>query len=167
MITKRKDINIDHSITDGIYQPMFVSNATAPDPLQITFQRLWFTNTRKWVLKNVFKQLRYAFHNSLIACRLPICQILFGFRHQLYFHKSSSLMTRPRPSSISFWPWRKISTIAGEDMIYSVSSIACFCAVNFLRYLTAFFISPSSSAMMLSSRNNSAFSCNVVITSIL
>jgi len=83
------------------------------------------------------------------------------------FHKSSSLMTRPRPSSISFWPWRIISTIAGEDMIYSVSSIACFCAVSFLRYLTAFFISPSSSAMILSSWNNSAFSCNAVITYII
>ena len=66
---------------------------------------------------------------------------------------SSSVTTRPRPFLMSSSPWRRISTIFGEDIIYSVSSIVCFWAVIFLRALMAFFIMPSSSEMMLSSRN--------------
>ncbi len=164
MIAQRKNIYVNHTITDGVHQSVLISNATAPNTLQVTFQRFWFANPCKWVLKNIFKQLRDTFHYTFVACSLPVLQVFFSPGHELYFHKSSSLMTRPRPSSISFWPWRIISTIAGEDMIYSVSSIACFWAVNFLRYFTVFFIRPSSWAMMLNSWNSSAFNSDVIIS---
>ncbi len=160
----RKNIYVHHTITNGVHQSVLISNAAAPYTLHVTFQRLWFANPCKWVLKNIFKQLRYTFHYTFVACCFPVRQVFFSLGHELYFHISSSLMTRPRPSSISFWPWRIISTIAGEDMIYSVSSIAFFWAVSFLRYLTAFFMRPSSSAMMLNSRNSSAFNSNAVIS---
>ena len=165
MKTHRKDIYIYHAITDGIHQTVFIGNTTAPDTMQVAFQWLRFSNASERMLKNVFQQFCNALHDAFIASCLPIGQVFFSFRHEFYFHISSSLMTRPRPSSMSFSPWRMILTISGEDMIYSVSSIACFFADNFLRYLTAFFIKFSSSAMMLSSRNNSAFNCNAVITS--
>lgn len=165
METHRKHIYINHPITDRIHETVFVSNSAAPYTMQVAFQRLWLANASKRVLKNIVKQFCYALHNALIACCFPICQVFVGPGHELYFHISSNLTTRPRPSSMSFCPWRIILTISGEDIMYSVSSIACFWAVNFLRYLTAFFMRFSSSAITLNSRNNSAFSCNVVILS--
>ena len=84
-------------------------------------------------------------------------------RRKSYLHRSSIFTTLPRPFLMSSSPWRRISAMVGEDMRYSVSSIACFLAESFLRYFTAFCIRLSSSAMMLSSRNNSALSCSAVI----
>lgn len=46
---------------------MFVSNVAAPYTLQITFQKLWLANSSKGVLKNIFQQLCYTFHNTLVA----------------------------------------------------------------------------------------------------
>lgn len=167
MKTQREYIDINHSAADRIHQTVLIGNAAAPKAMLFTLQRLWLADSCKRMFKNVCKQSRNSLHDSLVASTLPISQILVRFGKKLYFHKSSSLTVRPRPSSISFCPWRMTSAIAGEDIKYSVSSIACFLAVNFLRYFTAFFIRFSSSAMMLNSRNNSAFSSNAVISSLL
>lgn len=164
MEAQRKNIDIYHSVTDRIYQPMLVSNTAAPQAMLFTLQRFGLTNSREGMFEYVSKQLRYSLHDTYVTSCFPICQIFFGSGHKLYFHISSSFITRPRPFLISSCPCRIISAIAGEDMRYSVSSIAFFWAVSFLRYLTAFFIRPSSSAIILSSRNNSAFSSIAVIT---
>lgn len=163
METQRKHKDVNHAIAYGINQAMFIGDAAAPKAMQLSLQRLWFPNSRKGMLKDVSKQLCDAPHDALITYTFPICQVFFGLGHQLYFHRSSIFTTLPRPFLISSWPWRRISTMVGEDMRYSVSSIACFLAESFLRYFTAFCIKPSSSAMMLSSRNNSALSCSAVI----
>ena len=162
MVTQRDYINIYSSTVDRVHQAVFISDA--PTPFAICpFQSLGFTDTRKRMHLNVFKQIPDTFQNACIACSLPIFKVGIGLRKKYYFHISSNVTTRPRPFLMSSSPCCKISTIAGEDMIYSVSSIVCFLADNFLRYLTAFFISPSSSAMILSSRNNSAFNSIAVI----
>ena len=106
MKTHRKDIYIYHAITDGIHQTVFIGNTTAPDTMQVAFQWLRSSNASERMLKNVFQQFCNALHDAFIASCLPIGQVFFSFRHEFYFHISSSLMTRPRPSSMSFSPWR-------------------------------------------------------------
>ena len=164
MVTQRNNINIHHSAANGINQAMLIIYTTTPlavGPLQ----RFWFTKARERMLQNVFKQSSNAFKYACVPFLFPIIQVIFRLWKQYYFHISSSVTTRPRPFFISSSPWRRISTIFGEDMIYSVSSIVFFWAVIFLRAFMAFFNMPSSSEMMLSSRNSSAFNCSVVITS--
>ena len=163
MITQRKNIDINHPITNGIHQTVFVCDAAAPQTMLFSFQWFGFADTSKRMFKNICQQGRDTLHYAFIPCPLPILQIFFGSGKKLYFHISSNLITRPRPFLMSSCPCRIISAIAGEDIRYSVSSIACFFAVNFFRYFTAFCIRLSSSAIMLNSRNNSAFNCNAVI----
>jgi len=166
MIAHRENEYINTAVADRVHQAVFVSNSAAPFAV-LALQRLRFANSRKRMLLYVFKQSRNAFENTLITLAFPIVSILPGSFEKNYFHKSSIAMGLKLPSAISFSPWRRISTISGEDMIYSVSSIFCFWAVIFLRAFMAFFIMPSSSEMMLSSRNSSAFNCSVVITSFI
>ena len=163
MVTKGKYIDIDHTAADGIHQTMLVCNSAAPQSMLLSFEWLWFTFTCERMFKNVSKQRRNTLHYPSIVGLLPILQILVSLGKKDYFHKSSNLTIRPFPFFISSCPWRMTSAIAGEDIRYSVSSIVCFLADSFLMALRAFFINPSSSAMMLSSRNNSAFNCNAVI----
>ena len=63
----------------------------------------------------------------------PIIQVFFGLGKQYYFHISSSVTTFPLPFLISSSPLRKISTISGDDIIYSVSSMVLCLAVILLR----------------------------------
>ena len=163
MITQGKHIDINHAIADGIHQTVLICDASAPKTLLIAFQGFGLPYSSEGMVKDICKQRRYPFHDTLVACFLPVFQIFLCFGKKLYFHISSSLMTRPRPFFMSSWPCRIISAIAGEDIKYSVSSIACFLAVNFLRYFTAFCIKLSSSAMMLNSRKSSAVNCNAVL----
>lgn len=163
METQRKHKDVNHAIANGIYQAMFIGDAAAPKTMQHSLQRLRLTNSSKGMLKDVGKQLCDALHDALVAYSFPICQVLLGLGHQFYFHRSSSFTTLPRPFLMSSSPWRRISTMVGEDMIYSVSSTACFLAASFLRYFNAFCIKLSSSTMMLNSRKSSALSCNAVI----
>ena len=163
MESQRKHIDINHAVANGINQAVLIGDAAAPKTMQLSLQWLGFSYACKGMLKDVSKQLCDALHNALIAYCFLIRQVLLCPGHKLYFHKSSSFITWPRPFLMSSSPWRRISTIAGEDMIYSVSSIACFLAESFLRYFTAFFIRLSSSAMILSSRKSSAFICSAVI----
>ncbi len=162
MESHRKNKNVDTAVTDGIHQTVFICDAATP-LTTLPLQRLWLANARKWMTLNVFQQIGNAFQNTLVTSSFPIIPVLLSLFEQNYFHRSSMAIDVKFPSAISFSPWRKISTMAGEDMIYSVSSIACFFAVNFFRYFTAFCIRLSSSAIMLNSRNNSAFNCNAVI----
>ena len=164
MIAQREYINVHFSVTNGINQAVFVVNTATPLAV-CSFQSFRFTQPRKRMLKNIFKQCSDTFKYARISLLFPITQVVFGLWKQYYFHISSNVTTRPRPFLISSSPWRRTSTISGEDMIYSVSSIVCFWAVILLRALMAFFIMPSSSEMMLNSRNNSAFNCSAVITS--
>lgn len=131
----------------------------------LTFQRLWLANTRKRMQLYIFKQGCDRFKNTWVTRVLPIISVSLCMFKQNYFHRSSMAIGSKLPLAIISSLSRRIFTISSGDMIYFVSSIACFLADNYLIYLTAFFIRPSSSAMMLSPRNNSAFCCNDVITS--
>ena len=164
MIAQREYINVHFSATNGINQAMFVVNTATPFAV-CPFQRFRFTQARKGMLKNVFKQCSDTFKYACFSLLFPIAQVVFSLWQQYYFHISSNVTIRPRPFLISSSPWRRTSTISGEDMIYSVSSIVCFWAVILLRALIAFFIMLSSAEIMLSSRKSSAFNCSDVITS--
>lgn len=163
MVTQRNNINIHLSTTNGINQTILIIYTTTPLAAG-SFQCFWFAKTREWMQQNIFKQRSDAFKYACISLFFPLIQVVFSLWKQYYFHISSSFTTRPRPFLMSSSPWRRISTIFGDDMIYSVSSIARFWAVIFLRAFMAFFIMPSSSEMILNSRNNSAFNCSDVIT---
>lgn len=163
MVSQRKNINVHSPVAYGVNQTMLVCNTTTPQTMLLSLQWFWLTDASKWVLKNISQQRRNTLHNAFISCLLPIFQVFFGSGKELYFHKSSSLITRPRLFLMSSCPCLIISAMAGEDIRYSVSSIACFLAVSLFRDFRAFFIRPSSSAMMLNSRNSSAFSCSDVI----
>ena len=165
METCRNDIDINPSTTNGVNQVMLIINAAAPFTL-FTSKRFRFAYTLKRMLQNVSKQGSNAFQNTCVTSLFPVLQVFCCLGKKRYFHISSNVTTLKLPFFMSSSPLRKISTIAGEDIIYSVSSIARFFADSFLRAFKAFFIKPSSSAMILSSRNNSAFSCNAVISSL-
>ena len=162
MVPQGENIHIDKTTAYGIHNPMFVCDSTTPLSI-CTFKCFWLSNARKRMLQNIGQQCIDAFHDTFVANFFPIGKVFFGLGKNLYFHKSSSLTTRPLPFLISSSPWRRISTISGEDIIYSVSSIACFWAEILFRAFRAFFISPSSSAIMLSSRKSSAFTSIAVI----
>ena len=162
MVTQRDYINIDPSTADRINQAVFICDAATPLAI-CPFQCFRFTDAREWMQLNVFKQVPNTLQNTLVTDTFPILKVDIGLWKKDYFHISSNVTTRPRPFLMSSSPWRRISTIAGDDMIYSVSSIACFLAESFLRYFKAFCIRLSSSAMILSSRKSSAFICSAVI----
>ena len=162
MVTQRKNIYVNSTFADRINESVLVVNSTAPFTIG-SLQKFRFANARKWMLLNIFKQGSDTFQNSCVRFAFPIIQVFFGLGKQNYFHISSSVTTLPLPSLISSSPLRRISTISGDDIIYSVSSMVLRLAVILLRAFKAFFISPSSSAMMLNSRNNSAFNSNAVM----
>ena len=163
MVSQRENIYVNSTFADRIDKSMFVVNSTAPFTIG-SLQKFRLANTRKWMLQNVSKQGSNALQNTCVACLLPVLQVLCCLGKKCYFHTSSNDTTLKLPFLMSSSPWRRISTMAGDDIIYSVSSIACFLAVILLRAFKAFFISPSSSAMMLNSRSSSAFNCSAVIT---
>ena len=74
-----------------------------------------------------------------------ILQVFCCLGKKRYFLISSNVTTLKLPFFMSSSPLRKISTIAGEDIIYSVSSIARFFADSFLRAFKTDNVRPVSS----------------------
>ena len=162
MVTHREYIYIDSTAADRIDQTMFVRNSTTPFPLVVALKWFRFSYTSKGMLLNVLKQLSNAFHDFCITQLLPIVTVFLGFCEQYYFHKSSIDITEKLPFLMSSSPCLIISSNSSFGRIFS---FIILCEVIRFKALSAFFIKPSSSAMMLSSRNSSAFSCSDVITS--
>ena len=162
MVSQRKNIYIDSATANGINQPMLIGNMAAPKATQITLQRFRLSDSSERVCLYVSKQGSYSFQNASLAVLLPIQEIFVGLGEKNYFHISSSVTTLPFPFLISSCPCRMISAIAGEDIRYSVSSIACFWATIFFRALTAFLISPSSSDITCKAPKSSELSCNCI-----
>ena len=158
MEASRNNIDINLSTTYGVNQTMFIGNSPTPFAI-LAPQWFWLANARKWMFQNVFKQGSDTLQDTFVTRLFPVFQVFFSSWHELYFHKSSSLMTRPRPSLISSCPCLMTSTIAGDDMRYSVSSFARFFEASRFRDLTAFFIKSSSSEMIWSAPKSSELSC--------
>ena len=125
MESHRKHKNVNAAITDGINQAMLVCDTTAPLAM-LSFQRFRFTYAREGVLLNILQQIGNSFQNTFVASSFPVISVLFGLLEKHYFQMSSMDIGLKLPSAISLSPWRRISTIAGEDMIYFVSSITLF-----------------------------------------
>ena len=157
------NVNKNHPIANGIDQAMLIRYTPTPKSLLLSFQRFGLANSCKRMANDILKQGRDTFHNTFVACLLPVLKVFVRPGKEYYFHNSSILTTRPRPFLMSSCPCRITSAMAGEDIRYSVSSIVFFWAAILFNAFNAFFIRPSSSAMILSSRNSSAFNCNVVI----
>lgn len=162
MVAQRYNINVDSFATDGINQTMLVSYTTRPFSA-FSPQRFRLTNPIKRMFHNICQQRRDAFHNTHIPCLFPIFQIFICLWKNYYFHKSSNFTIRPLPFLMSSSPCLRISTIAGDDIMYSVSSIITFFAARRFRDFTAFFIKPSSSDITLSAPKSSEFNCNCAV----
>ena len=162
MIACRDDIYINFPAAYRVNQSVLVCDATTLFAF-FTLQWFWLANTLKRMFQDICKQGSDAFQNAHFTFALPILQVFCSLGKKSYFHISSNDITLKLPFLMSSSPCRRISTILGDDMIYSVSSIAYFFVVSFLRYFTAFCIKLSSSAMMLNSRKSSAFNCSAVI----
>lgn len=162
MEAHREDEYINPTFTDGINQSMFVGDASAPFAIR-AFQRFWLANTGEWMRLNVFQQFSDAFNDLLITRFNPVFLVSPSLLQKNYFHKSSRAIGVKFPSSISLSPSCKISTMAGEDMMYSVSSIVRFLATILLSAFTAFFIRLSSSDMTCKAAKSSEFNCKAVI----
>ena len=55
MKPQRKDVHINHSVADGINQPVLISNTAAPKALQIIFKWFGFSfrkPTKTWSIGN-------------------------------------------------------------------------------------------------------------------
>ena len=122
MIAERKYKNINTATADGINHTMFVSYSAAPFAV-FALQWLRLSDTRKRMFLDILQQFCNALHNALIACLNPVISVLSGMFQKNYFHRSSMAIVSKLPSAISFSPSRRISTIFGDDIIYSVSSI--------------------------------------------
>ena len=72
MKAKREDINVDHSVCNGVNKSVFLVDATAPLALQRSFERFGFPDTRKRMLHDIGKQGTDATHDLLVAGALPI-----------------------------------------------------------------------------------------------
>lgn len=67
MITHRKHKDIYSTIADGIHKPMLVGYATDPFSSH-PFQRLWLSDTGKWMQLYIFQQFGNALHDSPVSC---------------------------------------------------------------------------------------------------
>ena len=56
MKPQRKDVHINHSVADGINQPVLISNTAAPKALQIIFKRFGVSDAGKWMRHNIVQQ---------------------------------------------------------------------------------------------------------------
>lgn len=156
MAFQRENIDVNLTTTNGVNHTVFVSNATAPFPLEIALQWFRLTQTCKWMLLYVFKQSGNALHDLFITCLLPVVTIFLGLLEQNYFHRSSIATGWKLPSAISSSPWRTISSNSAIDM---ASSDFAFCAAIRLSERTAFFIRPSSDEMAWRAPKSSVLSC--------
>ncbi len=75
MKAKREDINVEHSVCDGVNKSVFLVNATAPLALQRSFERFGFPDTRKGMLHDVGKQSTDTTHDLLVASTFPIVAV--------------------------------------------------------------------------------------------
>ena len=69
-----EDVNVNHPVADRIHQTMLVCDAATPQTMLLTLQGFRFADARKWMLKNIFEQLRDALHHTGIAGGFPIGQ---------------------------------------------------------------------------------------------
>ncbi len=95
---------------------MLVSNAATPFAI-LALQRFRLADAGKRMLFDIFQQRCNALEDTLITRAFLIIPILFCLFKQNYFHISSMAIGSKLPSAISLSPWRRISTMAGEDMM--------------------------------------------------
>lgn len=164
MTLQREDIDINSTIANGINHAVLISDAPAPLTLKVALQGFRLAKTGERMLLNVLKQFRYALHDFHVSCLLPVIVIFSGFLEQNYFHRSSMAIGWKLPFLISSSPWRTMSSSSARDIL--LSSLYFFAAIR-LSERTAFFISPSSLAMVCRAPKSSALSCicSAVITS--
>ena len=69
MTFQRKDIDIYAATADRVNHTVLIGDATTPFALEIALQRFGLSQSREWMLLNVFQQLADALHDFYIPIK--------------------------------------------------------------------------------------------------